>query len=162
MVSLTVFPLLYALATALIMLVFAALAFGLHLKWVTLPLVLPVAVLGALSFAPFGLLIMAVVLAVKQAMSGVTFVVAGVSLVSGLYFPVSVLPGWMRELSRLQPFTAAADLLRHLMVGARLHEPLVGELGKLVGFPVALLPLSVLALTLAVRSTRRRGTILEY
>lgn len=162
MLSLTVFPLLYALATALIMLVFAALAFGLHLRWVTLPLVLPVAVLGALSFAPFGLLIMAVVLAFKQAMSGVTFVVAGVSLVSGLYFPVSVLPGWMRELSRIQPFTPAADLLRHLMVGARLHEPLAGELAKLVGFPIALLPLSVLALSLAVRSTRRRGTILEY
>src|SRR5205807_4321667 len=98
----------------------------------------------------------------KQAMSGVTFVVAGISLVSGLYFPVTVLPAWMRELSRLQPFTPAADLMRHVMAGTPLHEPLGAELAKLAGFPLLLLPVSILALDLAVRAGRRRGTILEY
>lgn len=162
MLALAVFPLLYSLVTALVMLGFAGVAFGLHLHWATLPLLLPVALLGALSFAPFGVLIMAVVLVFKQAMSGVTFVVAGISLISGLYFPVSVLPGWMRELSRLQPFTPAADLMRHVMVGTRLHEALDGELVKLLAFPAVLLPTSVLVLRLAVRASRRRGTILEY
>jgi ABC-2 type transport system permease protein len=161
MVAMTLFPLIYALVMAVGMLAFAAIAFGLHVQWATLPLLAPVALLGALSFLPFGLLIMALVLVLKQALSGVTFVVAGISLISGLYFPVSVLPAWMRELSRLQPFTPAADLMRHVMAGTRLHESLALELAKLVGFPLVLLPISLLALQLALRQGRRRGTLLE-
>lgn len=161
MVAMTVFPLLYALVMAVAMLVFAAIAFGLHVHWTTIPLLVPVALLGALSFLPFGLLVMAMVLVLKQALTGVTFVVAGISLVSGLYFPVSVLPPWMRELSRLQPFTPAADLLRHVMAETPLHESLALELAKLVGFPLVLLPVSLLALQLALRAGRRRGTLLE-
>jgi ABC-2 type transport system permease protein len=161
MVAMTIFPLVYALGMAVAMLAFAAAAFGLHVQWATLPLLVPVALLGALSFLPFGLVVMAVVLLVKQAMSGVTFVVAGISLISGLYFPVSVLPAWMRELSRLQPFTPAADLMRHVMAGTGLHESLALELAKLVGFPLIVLPLSLLALRSSLRAGRRRGTLLE-
>lgn len=161
MVAMAIFPLLYALVLALAMLVFAAIAFGVHVQFSTLALLAPVALLGALSFLPFGLLIMAVVLVFKQALTGVTFVVAGISLISGLYFPVSVLPGWMRELSHLQPFTPAADLMRHVMAGTPLHESLGLELAKLIGFPLVLLPLSVLALALALRVGRRTGTLLE-
>jgi ABC-2 type transport system permease protein len=161
MLALAAFPLLLSLWTALIMLAFAALLFGLTLHWATLPLLVPVALLGALSFAPFGVLLMAIVLVFKQALGAVTFLVAGISLVSGLYFPVAVLPGWLQALSRIQPFTPAADLMRHVMTGAPLHEALISELAKLFGFPLALLPLSVLALREAVAFGRRRGTLLE-
>lgn len=162
MLALMLFPFLYALVTGLAMFIFAGLAFGTHVQWSTLGLTLPVALLGALSFAPFGVLITAVVLVFKQALTGVTFVVAGISLISGLYFPVTLLPGWLRELSRLQPFTPAADLLRHVMTGSALHDALVTELAKLVCFPLLLLPVSILALDRAVRLGRRRGTLLEY
>jgi hypothetical protein len=62
----------------------------------------------------------------------------------------------------VQPFTPAVDLMRHVMVGGRLHEALATELAKLVGFSSVLLPLSIWALVTAVRVSRRRGTILEY
>ena len=39
--SLLIFPLLYALVTAMLMLVFAGLLFGVHLHWATIPLVVP-------------------------------------------------------------------------------------------------------------------------
>jgi ABC-2 type transport system permease protein len=162
MLALTVFPLLFALFTALVMLIFAAVAFGLSLHWATLPLLVPVALLGALSFAPFGVLLMAIVLAFKQALGAVAFVVAGISLVSGLYFPIGVLPGWLQVLSRIQPFTPSADLLRHVMTGAHLHESLAAELAKLVGFPLVLFPLAVFALQQAVALGRRHGTLLEF
>ena len=162
LLAMMVFPMLYALFTGLGMLVYAGVVFGVHVQWATVALCLPVAVLGALSFAPFGILLMAVVGMFKQALTGVTFVVAGISLISGLYFPISVLPAWMRELSRLQPFTPAADLLRHVMTGSTLHEGLVAELAKLFCFPIVMLPLSILALDRALGVGRRRGTLLEY
>jgi ABC-2 type transport system permease protein len=161
-VAMMLFPFLYALVSALAMLAFAGLVFGVHLHWATLPLVIPVGLLGALSFAPFGVLFLAVVLLSKQAITGATFIVAGISLISGLYFPISLLPGWMRFLSNIQPFTPAVDLMRHVMVNTRLHQALWGELAKMAGFTAVLLPLSVLALSAALRVSRRRGTILEY
>jgi ABC-2 type transport system permease protein len=160
--ALMLFPFLYALASAVAMLVFAGLVFGVHLEWATLPLVLPVGLLGALSFAPFGVLFLAGVLLLKQAIAGATFVVAGISLVAGMYFPVSLLPAWIRWTSEVQPFTPAVDLMRHVMVGTRLHEAFGAELAKLVGFTAVLLPLSIWALASALRVSRRRGTILEY
>ncbi len=61
-----------------------------------------------------------------------------------------------------QPFTAATDLLRHLLVNSSLGEAPVGSLLKLVAFAAVLLPLSVFMLTRAIRSGQRRGTIIEY
>lgn len=160
--AMLIFPFVYALITALVMLIFSGLLFGVHLHWSTLPLVIPAGLLGALSFAPFGLLFLALLLASKQAVTGATFVVAGISLVSGLYFPVALLPGWMRFLSEIQPFTSATDLMRHLMVGSHLHASAAVEVGKVAGFAAVLLPLSLAAVTVALRVSRKRGTILEY
>jgi ABC-2 type transport system permease protein len=160
--AMMLFPFLFALVSALVMLVLAGVVFGVHLHWATLPLVVPVGLLGALSFAPFGVLFLAAVLLVKQATAGATFVVAGISLIAGLYFPIALLPGWMRWMSDVQPFTPAVDLMRHVMVGTHLHETVAIELAKLVGFTAVLLPLSVWAVAGALRVSRRRGTILEY
>jgi ABC-2 type transport system permease protein len=160
--SMLIFPFVYALTTALLMLVFAGLLFGVHLHWATVPLVVPVGLLGALSFAPFGLLFLALLLSSKQSVTGAGFVVAGISLVSGLYFPVALLPAWMRFLSEIQPFTPATDLMRHLMVGAPLHASAAVEVAKVAGFAAVLLPISLLAVSAALRVSRKRGTILEY
>jgi ABC-2 type transport system permease protein len=160
--AMMVFPLLYALASAVVMLIFAGIVFGVHLHWATLPLIVPIGVLGALSFAPFGVLFLAAVLLSKQAITGATFLIAGISLIAGLYFPVSLLPAWMRWLSDVQPFTPAVDLMRHVMVATQLHQAAGIELIKVVGFTVVLLPVSVWVLGVALRFSRRRGTILEY
>jgi ABC-2 type transport system permease protein len=160
--STLIFPFVYALLTALVMLLVAGTLFGVQLHWATVPLVVPVGLLGALSFAPFGLLFLALLLVSKQSVTGATFVVAGISLISGLYFPVALLPGWMRFLSNVQPFTPSTDLMRHLMVGTRLHEAAIVELAKIAGFAALLMPLSILAVNVALKVSRKRGTILEY
>lgn len=160
--AMLIFPFLYALITALVMLVFAGLLFGVHLHWATVPLVVPAGLLGALSFAPFGMLFLAMLLASKQSVTGANFVVAGISLVSGLYFPVALLPGWMKFLSNVQPFTPATDLMRHLMLGTHLHASALVELGKIAGFAAVLMPVSLYAVSIALRVSRKRGTILEY
>jgi ABC-2 type transport system permease protein len=161
-VAMMIFPFLYALVTGLAMLLFAGLVFSVHLHWTTLPLMVPIGLLGALSFAPFGVLFLAAVLLSKQSISGATFVIAGISLIAGLYFPVSLLPAWMRWLSQVQPFTPAVDLMRHVMVGTHLHQALAIELLKVFGFTAVLLPLALLVLNRALRFGQRRGSILEY
>jgi ABC-2 type transport system permease protein len=156
------FPFAYALFTSLVMLAFASLVFSVPVEWATAPLAIPVAFLGAFSFAPFGLLLLSVVLLVKQALGGATWVVALISLIAGLYFPVSLLPDWVEWASNVQPFTPAVELLRNLLVGTPLNDAAWLSLVKLIGFGAVLFPLSVWAVSAAVRASRQRGTIIEY
>jgi ABC-2 type transport system permease protein len=162
LVSMLLFPFCFALLNGLLMLVFAGLVFGLHVQWDTAALAIPLSVLGALSFMPFGVGMLASVIVVKQASSGTTWVVAGISLVAGLYFPVALLPGWIQWASDVQPFTPATELLRHVLVGTPLTDSTWLELGKLVGFTAVLLPLSFWLVQAALQAGRRRGTLIEY
>jgi ABC-2 type transport system permease protein len=160
--SVMAFPILMSLVQGTLVVAIAAVSFGLPLEWSTAPLAVPVAVLGALAFMPFGVFIAAVVLVAKQAMSAGSFLVAGISIVSGLYFPATLLPGWIEWTSAVQPFTPAVDLVRHLLVGTPLADPAWQALLKLAGFATVLLPVSAIVLAAALRVARRRGTIIEY
>lgn len=160
--SLLVFPLLLSVVLGLLALTYAALVFGLDLRWSTAGAAVPVAMLGALAFAPFGLVMTAAVVLFKQTNAGATFVMAAVTLLAGVYFPVALLPDWIEWASQVQPFTPAVDLLRSALVGTPLPDPLWLELAKLVGFAALLLPLSFAVLRAAVDRSRRRGTIIEY
>jgi ABC-2 type transport system permease protein len=154
------FPFLFALAVSLAMLAFAAVAFGLDVHWHTLPLAAPLALLAGLSFAPFALVVLALVVVMKQALAGATFAVAGIALIAGLYFPVELLPAWAEWAAHAQPFTPAVELLRWSVTGAA--EPGWDDLAKVVAFAAALLPAALLLLSAAIRRARRRGTIVEW
>jgi ABC-2 type transport system permease protein len=160
--SLLLFPLIQAVVLGVLSLAFAALAFGLDVRWSTAALVVPVGALAAGAFAPFGLLMTAAAVLFKQTSAGATFIITGITLLAGVYFPVELLPGWIRWASEVQPFTPAVDVLRNVLVGTPLRNPAWEDLVKLAGFALALLPVSALTLRAAVARSRRTGTIIEY
>jgi ABC-2 type transport system permease protein len=160
--SLLIFPLVLALALALLSLAYAAVVFGLDLRWSTAAAAIPIAMVGAAAFAPFGLLMTSAVVLFKQTNAGATLVITGVTLLAGVYFPVELLPDWIRWASDVQPFTPAADLMRNVLVGTPLRDHAWVDVLKLVGFATLLLPLSLLVLRAAVARSRRLGTIIEY
>jgi ABC-2 type transport system permease protein len=155
------FPLVNAMLTGVLMLGLATLIFGLPLAS-TAVLAIPVSLLGMLAFMPFAFILVALVMAFKQVSSATQFIIAGVAIVGGLYFPIAVLPSWIRWASEVQPFTPAADLLRHLLVDAPLAHSAAADLLKLVGFAAVLLPVGFLLLRAAIRYGQRTGTVAEY
>ncbi len=160
--SLTLFPAILGLLTAFVTLVFAVLVFGLAINFPAALLAVPVALLGAFAFAPFGIFLAAIVVVVKQTNAGAGLVVTGVSLVAGLYFPVSLLPDWIQWASDVQPFTPATELLRNLLIDSPLSGSAAVDVLKLVGFTAVTLPLAWVALHAGIRRSRRIGTITEY
>ena len=64
--------------------------------------------------------------------------------------------------AKLQPFTPATEMLRHLLVDSPMSTSMEVALAKLVGFAVVLVPASLYALVQAIALGRRRGTIIEY
>jgi ABC-2 type transport system permease protein len=119
-------------------------------------------VIGVIAFMPFALSLVAVVLAFKQVAGASQFIVSGIAIIGGLYFPIAVLPEWIRWASEVQPFTPATDLMRHLLVGSPLAHPAGIELLKLVLFSVALLPVAFMLLRASIRRGQLSGTIAEY
>jgi ABC-2 type transport system permease protein len=160
-ISMMVFPVILTILMSTFTISLAAIGFGMPIHFATLPFALPVAILAALAFMPFGIAIAAATLAFKQAMGATTYVIAAIGLVAGFYFPVALLPGWIRWTSEVQPFTPAVDLIRNVLVGTPLPEAAWLDVAKLVGF-AALIPLSAALLTAAVELGRKRGTITEY
>ena len=160
-VAVAAFPILYSMLFAGAMLTLAVGIFGIPVHAAGIPAALGVAVVAAVAFACIGLLFVAALLAFKSA-TGATWVIAGLSLLGGAYFPVKLFPGWLRWTSDVQPFTPSVDLLRHLLVGTKTVQPVWIELMKLGAFTAALIPLSIGVLWLAVGWSRRRGTITEY
>ena len=161
-VSLGLFPVLMAFVTGLLTIAFAVIVFGLSLHWSTAALAIPLGVLGWLAFTPFALLAAALVIAVKQAESGIAFIATGFSLIGGFIFPISLLPGWIQWTSNVQPFTPTLQLLRNVLVGTPLTDSASLALLKIVGFVVVLTPLSIWLLSFAIHFGQRRGTIIEY
>jgi ABC-2 type transport system permease protein len=160
-ISVAVFPIAYALAFAVVMLMLAEAIFGLSLHAAGIPLALAVGAIGSVAFGSIGLLFVASLLAIKSP-AGPNWVVAGLSLLGGAYFPTKLFPGWVRWISEVQPFTPAVDLLRHLLVGTPPTQPVWLDLVKLGGFTALLIPAAIGAVWLATNATRRRGTIMEY
>lgn len=160
-IALAAFPILYAIALAGAMLAAAAGIFSFPLHVGGIPAALAVLGLAALAFICIGLLFIAWLLAFKSAM-GASWAIAGLSILGGVYFPLTLFPGWVRWFSDVQPFTPAVDLLRHLLLGTPTTQPVWLELVKLTGFSVVLVPTAAAVLSSAVHLSRRRGTLMEY
>ena len=161
-IAMSLFPMIVSYVLATLTLVLGCVIFGLKLHWSTVPLAIPATFLVLLAFLPFGILFAALTIVIKQGTVGTSWVIALLSIIGGLYFPVSLLPEWVQTASKLQPFTPGTDLLRHLLVGTSVGEPAHTALLKVVGFAIVLIPMSIFALARAIRSGQRRGTIIEY
>jgi ABC-type polysaccharide/polyol phosphate export permease len=160
--SMMIFPFFGACISALITLLIAVLLFGLQIHWTTAPEAIPIALLGTGAFTAFGLLFACSAVIFKQVIGGAGLMLTGIALVSGLYFPIALLPGWLKWFSNVQPFTPTVELLRHTLVQTPLTHSTFLDLAKIVGFVLVFLPLSVLLLSHAMRIGQRRGTIIEY
>jgi ABC-2 type transport system permease protein len=106
-----------------------------------------------------GILSGGVVMVVKRGESIMGMLVFGMGLVSGAFFPVTVLPDWLEPLGEIVPTRFAYDGIR-----SALYEGggWAGDALVLVLFSVVLLPLAIVAFSAAFRAARRAGSLSQY
>ena len=99
-------------------------------------------VLGSLAFTSLGYVI-ASFARTEEAANGITQVVqVPMMFLSGVFFPIALMPDWMQTISRVLPLTYLADALRQVMVGASPFVPLGACFAILAGWLVVCLALS--------------------
>jgi ABC-2 type transport system permease protein len=160
--SSVIFPVLIQLAFSILTVGAGSALFDMPIKWSTAPLAIPVALVGAALFGSIALIGAAAVLVAKQTATVTSFAATALALLGGVYFPISLLPEWGRFIAGVQPVTYLVGLMRHFLIGYPLEGSIADAVVRILGFLVVMIPIAYLALTQAVRVTRRRATLLEY
>ena len=84
------------------------------------------------------------------------------AVLGGVFYPMNVLPGWLRALAQALPLTHALELMRRSLLNGEGWAELQGEMLTLIGLTALLLPLGLLACALAVRVARTDGSLSHY
>lgn len=99
-------------------------------------------VLGALTFTSIGYVI-ASFARTEEAANGITSVVQfPLMFLSGIFFPLEVMPEWLRGVATFMPLTYLGDALRQTMVGGTPFQPLGVDALVLAGWLVVTLAIS--------------------
>lgn len=157
----TAYPLLEGMVTAIAMLLIAF-PLGLRLQGPDVLAAIPALFLSAVTFAAIGVLAAAFVVVFQQAGQLTRWLSAMMALISGVFFPVSLFPGWVQGLATLSPMTHALRALRASLLQGRGITAIGDELLALLAAALILVPLAIGALTLALDRARRKGTLSSY
>ena len=117
-------------------------------------------VLGSFSFV--GIAMMAAILPLLYVERGaqMTFVLQSVLLlISGVYYSIDVLPGWMQVLSHLSPATYALDGVRKGLIDGVPASALIGDVWPLIVMGIVLIPTGLWAFSAAERYAKRTGKL---
>ncbi len=84
------------------------------------------------------------------------------SLLGGIYFPLTVLPGWLMTASFFILFTHALEGLRQAVLNGRSLSELTTQVAVLSIFAAVLLPLSLAVFSRSIHQAKRLGTLSQF
>ena len=160
LVGMGAFAVIYGvLRTALL---FAAVAVFLHLHFAAPDFLAATAVLAVASVSFIGIGMMTAVLPLISPEKGTQlgFIAQGLLLVvSGVYYPVSVLPQWMQWIATVSPATYTLDGIRRAVLDGADTGALAGDLWKLALIGVVSIPLGLEIFRRGERHAKRHGRL---
>jgi len=117
-----------------------ALLVGVHINW-SVPAVLGVVlvvILGSALFSTFSLIIACIVRTRERFMGIGQLLTMPLFFASNAIYPISIMPGWLQAVSRVNPLTYEVDALRPLMVvgGVSVYGLTVDLIALLVGMVI--------------------------
>jgi ABC-2 type transport system permease protein len=160
LIGMSVFGVLHALIRTTLILVCSLPFFHVHLSqadWGTAVIVVAV---GSASLIGLGILAGILPLLYPERGEQMSFMVqALILLISGVYYSVDVLPGWLRAVSHASPATYFLRGIRDAVLDGRGVGHEAGVVGILAGFGAVMIPLSLLAFGAAEHWAKKTGRL---
>jgi ABC-2 type transport system permease protein len=160
--SSSLYSFLWASFKVAVYLLLGAFVFGIPMGNANLTGALILLVLTITSFSSLGIISASFIMVLKKG-DPISKIFTGISgLLGGLYYPISVLPDWLKNFSYLLPITYSLEGMRlALLRGYSLRE-LMPNIIALAIFSIIMLPLSILIFGYAVKKAKRDGTLTQY
>jgi ABC-2 type transport system permease protein len=160
MVGQTLFSLVYGLLHTGIILWVVTFFFNLDLSGANLFGGALMLLAGSLSFIGLGMVASVLPLLFPERGAQMTHVIQALLLLfSGVYFPISVLPGWMQPAARLSPATYVLEGMRAALIEDAGTGALVGHLGRLALIGVIAIPIGLAIFRQAEKYAKRTGKL---
>jgi len=156
------YAIVHGLLFTVIQLLIVALFFSLDLSRANYLTVIFVLALGSISFIGFGIGAAVLPLLFTERGTQMSYIIrASLLLVSGVYYPVSVLPQWMQVLSKASPATYVLDGLRQgLLQNQPIWSPEVwASTWPLLITGIISVPVGLFVFQLAERHAKRTGKL---
>jgi len=135
---------------------------GMNLQGANLPGAILTFILGILAFDGLGIIGAAVVMVTKRGLPMMALFSAGVSLFSGVFFPVNLLPPQVQWLAALLPSTYALEGLRLALLSGAGMQALLPHLVPLALFDLVMVPLSLFIFHRATKRAMVNGSLVHY
>ena len=154
------FAVLYGLIRAIILFIVVAFFFDLSMPDADFVAAFVVLVAGSLAFIGIGVMTAVLPLISPEKGAQLGFVAQGMLLVvSGVYYPVEVLPSWMQWIAVISPATYALDGARDAIIGGAGLGDLFDELWPLVVIGVVSIPLGLWVFGRGEQYAKRHGKL---
>jgi ABC-2 type transport system permease protein len=143
-------------------LVFGAIAamFSLHMPNADFGTALLLLAIGSVSFIGIGMMTAVLPLISPEKGTQLGFMAQGTMLVvSGVYYPVSVLPGWMQAISTISPATYALRGIRAAIIDGAGPAAVWGDIWPLMVIGAASIPLGLWVFRRGERYAKRHGKL---
>jgi ABC-2 type transport system permease protein len=143
-------------------LVFGAIAalFGLHMPEADFGTALLLLAVASVSFIGIGMMTAVLPLISPEKGTQLGFMAQGVMLVvSGVYYTVSVLPGWMQAISTISPATYALRGIRHAILDGAGVGQVWGDIWPLMVIGVVAIPLGLWVFRRGERYAKKHGKL---
>ena len=160
LVGQTIFSIIYGILQAGIILFAVALFFHVDLTHANFVAALAVLMAGSLSFVGVGIIAAVLPMLYPERGAQMTnFAQALFLLASGVYYPISVLPGWLQTISHLSPATYTLEGVRAALLDGASVQVLLPTIGLLIVIGLVTIPLGVVIFQWGERYAKRTGKL---
>jgi ABC-2 type transport system permease protein len=160
MLGVSLFSIIYGLARSALLLGVLALFFSVDLSNANLGGAALILLVGSVSFLGFGIMAAVLPLLFPERGEEMTFVISSILLlVSGVYYPISVLPDWMEPLATVSPATYVLEGMRAALLEGTPTLALGPSILPILILGALTLPLGVAVFGWGERYAKRTGRL---
>ena len=153
---------LYATFQTALYLLVGAVVFGASFHAANLPAALLIFALTLTSCAGLGLFSAAFIMMFKRGDPAAWLLAAVSELLGGVYFPVAMLPGWLRTMSLFIPMTHSLEGMRLALLKSAGIREVAPQAAALAAFTAVLLPLGFVFFRKAFEKAKADGSLGHY
>lgn len=157
-----IYPFIKATCNVAVYLLLGGLIFGVKMGNTNIISALTILLLSITSFSGLGILSASFIMVFKQGDPIGWIIGTGSSLLGGLYYPISILPDWVKKISYLFPVTYSLEGMRLALLKGQPLSQLTSVILMLIVFSVVLLPISLIVFNYAVKRAKIDGSLNHY